>query len=61
MKAAKPYKVHHDDGQWNLVEQPTDQVIRQYDDSRTAKRQANFLNGGNGFNSWTPPFFLRGI
>jgi hypothetical protein len=59
MSAKKNYKVEmrgHDT--YAVIEQPTTQVVTTRSRARDAKELANFLNGGNGFNGYTPPFFL---
>lgn len=61
---SKPYEKRLIPGEgWCVVEVPTDQIITASfsDNGSSAKKTANFLNGGNGFNGWTPPFILRGI
>ena len=57
----KNYKVELEPGDkpWRIVEKPTGLVIEDFSDCRPAKIMANFLNGGNGFNGSTPPFFLN--
>jgi hypothetical protein len=55
MKAAKHYKVH----EGAIIETPTGLTIAKLNDNREAKIKANFLNGGNAFNGFTPPFFLE--
>lgn len=57
----KNYKVElkPEDQPWKIVEKPTGLIIESYNDCRTAKLKASFLNGGNGFNGATPPFFLN--
>lgn len=58
----KTYRVSENETQsFEVIEQPTQQMIRAFPDRANARKQANFLNGGNGFNGWTPPFILRGI
>lgn len=56
----KPYKVHHSDNDnpWQVIETPTNQIIAEFTDSRSAKLHANQLNGGNGFRGWTPSFLF---
>lgn len=56
MKSVKPYKV--DGITCEVVENPTGLAIARGNNTRDAKQIANFLNGGNGFNGYTPQFFL---
>lgn len=61
-KVQKLYKVHHiadNASPWAVIELPTSQIIASYDDPRTAKGQANTLNGGNGFRGHTPAYLLE--
>lgn len=51
----KNYKVF--EGQ--VVELPTNQVIRTFPENRSAKVFANRLNGGQGFAGRTPRFLLQ--
>ena len=57
----KNYHVFESGQTFAVVEQATEQQITAYPARGKAKQTANFLNGGNGFNGWTPPFILRGI
>jgi hypothetical protein len=60
MRSPKPYKVDVRQGpKCSVIERPTGLVIAENACPRTAKRIANFLNGGNGFNGRTPRFFLN--
>lgn len=36
-----------------------DQIIATKDNHRDARQLCNFLNGGGGFNGFTPSFFLK--
>ena len=61
--SVKNYKVEleaaTDEGHWVVVEVPTGQVVDQRHNCRDAKIRANVLNGGSGFNGYTPPFMLN--
>lgn len=60
MRAVKNYKVDLQPGpKCRVIEQPTGLVVANTNDPREAKKFANILNGGNGFNGFTPSFFLH--
>lgn len=61
MSARKNYKVSFGstDTPWAVLEEPTGLLIEQFEDCRAAKIRANVLNGGSGFNGYTPPFILN--
>jgi hypothetical protein len=60
MRPAKNYKVDVAKGPaCAVVEKPTGLVLYECGDTREAKQIANFLNGGNAFNGYTPAFFLN--
>lgn len=56
----KPYKCEVYNGNCTVVrEVPTGQIVGTFQKPREAKPFASFLNGGNGFNGYTPQFFLN--
>ena len=55
----KKYRIIESDGRYLVKEIDTDQIIRNFLHRPRAKELANFLNGGGGFNGWTPKFILK--
>lgn len=55
----KNYKVLHNENHYDVVEVPTGNVVCTGENSRELKVFANRLNGGLGFNGWTPVHFLN--
>jgi hypothetical protein len=52
------YKISKIKKQYHVIEKATDIVIRKYKYKKDAVRFGNFLNGGGGFNGFTPNFFM---
>ncbi len=55
------YKVTKIDSQYIVIENQTKHHIKQFDKSYEAHRFCKKLNEGNGFQGWTPDFFLKNI
>lgn len=46
---------------YKVVEVPTGNIIKSDVPHKENRHMINFLNGGGGFNGWTPEFFLQRI
>jgi hypothetical protein len=55
------YKVLKINSGYSVVENSTDQTIRVFQNQADARKLMKHLNLGGGFDSWTPPFFLKNI
>ena len=55
------YKMKEDNGFWNIIETPTQHVIRSFKDREEAKKYMRNLNFGAVFDGWTPAFFLKDL
>ena len=59
MSSVKKYKIVEKDERYLVKEVDTDKIIRNFRHKKSAKELSNFLNGGGGFNGWTPDFILK--
>ena len=55
------YVIEADSTEYNVIETPTDQVIKVYKAYKDAKELMRHLNLGGAFDGWTPPFMLKKI
>jgi len=53
------YSVTKRDGKYIVVETATKLQLKNFDKSYEAYALCNRLNGGNGFQGWTPEFFVK--
>lgn len=53
------YKVVWQDNVYNVLEEETNQVIKQFLRKVDALKVSMFLNNGGGFDGWTPSFILK--
>lgn len=58
---AMNYKIIQDSNGYNIVESPTDQVVKTFDSHSDAKKMMKHLNLGGGFDGFTPNFFLKSV
>lgn len=61
MYSGKNHKVTFNNGVFSVVENQTELVITQSTDYVAAKKVAQELDNGRGFNGWTPTFFTRDV
>jgi hypothetical protein len=54
------YKIESKNGLYKVIEKDTGHIIGIYSNSIKAQIAKTALNGGAGFDGWTPEFFLRG-
>lgn len=54
----KNYRYDKINEKFAVIERTTDQTIKIVDTKEDAKAWTNKFNGGQGFNGWTPAFFL---
>ena len=55
------YVIEADSTEYNVIETPTDQVIKVYKAYKDAKELMRHLNLGGAFDGWTPTFMLKKI
>ncbi len=57
----KNYRYDRENERFVVIEKSTEQKIKFVKTKEDAKEFARKLNGGHGFNGWTPAFFLLGV
>jgi hypothetical protein len=53
------YSVVKENNTYNIMEKDNQYIIRSYNSYKKAKHIKNRLNGGGGFNGFTPLFFTE--
>lgn len=55
------YKIQEVNSVFEVFETQTEQVIKTFDTKEKARKFMKSLNLGNGFDGWTPSFFVKKI
>lgn len=53
------YKIVSNSGNFDVIENMTEQTVRSFTDQKEARKLLRHLNLGGGFDGWSPSFMIR--